>query len=222
MNPLWKMKIMTDILKIKTLNKCKRLIAFALSILLLKILTFPLFVYAKSGRNDRDGGHYDYDTGTYAFYHGHSAHQHPNGICPYGDYDKYWDYYDNCPKSGYENLYEDIEETTKEIIKSKYKPFTTSNYGKNIISDKKTSTKTYAQSKTPILDYYIAFIVKFIFVSLFISSFITCIIIVSKNMKNDNPKRELAQPLNKSEKLNIWLFCSIISTICCTLYIILN
>lgn len=39
--------------------------------------------YAHPGRTDEDGGHYDRSTGEYHYHHGHPAHQHPNGVCPY-------------------------------------------------------------------------------------------------------------------------------------------
>lgn len=38
---------------------------------------------AHSGGTDENGGHYDHSTGEYHYHHGHSAHQHPGGICPY-------------------------------------------------------------------------------------------------------------------------------------------
>ena len=39
--------------------------------------------YTHSGRTDSNGGHYNRSTGEYHYHHGYSAHQHPNGICPY-------------------------------------------------------------------------------------------------------------------------------------------
>lgn len=38
---------------------------------------------AHSGRTDGRGGHYDRSSGEYHYHHGMSAHQHPNGVCPY-------------------------------------------------------------------------------------------------------------------------------------------
>ena len=38
---------------------------------------------AHGGKTDADGGHYDTQTGEYHYHHGYSAHQHPNGVCPY-------------------------------------------------------------------------------------------------------------------------------------------
>lgn len=42
--------------------------------------------YAHSGRTDANGGHYNHSTGEYHYHHGHPAHQHINGECPY-DFD---------------------------------------------------------------------------------------------------------------------------------------
>lgn len=52
------------------------------SLVLFAILTS---IYPHPGRTDGDGGHYVGDTGEYHYHHGYSAHQHPNGICPYDD-----------------------------------------------------------------------------------------------------------------------------------------
>lgn len=38
---------------------------------------------AHSGGTDANGGHIDSSTGEYHYHHGYSAHQHPNGVCPY-------------------------------------------------------------------------------------------------------------------------------------------
>ena len=38
---------------------------------------------AHGGKTDADGGHYDTQTGEYHYHHGYSAHQHPDGVCPY-------------------------------------------------------------------------------------------------------------------------------------------
>lgn len=47
------------------------------------LFSFPLLCFAHSGRTDSSGGHHDRSTGEYHYHHGYSAHQHPNGICPY-------------------------------------------------------------------------------------------------------------------------------------------
>ena len=39
---------------------------------------------AHGDKTDADGGHYDTQTGEYHYHHGYSAHQHPDGVCPYG------------------------------------------------------------------------------------------------------------------------------------------
>lgn len=42
-------------------------------------------VYAHPGRTDSSGGHMNHSTGEYHYHHGQSAHQHPDGVCPYDD-----------------------------------------------------------------------------------------------------------------------------------------
>lgn len=59
-------------------TKLKRIVAVA-AVAIITITT----VYAHSGRTDSSGGHYDRSTGEYHYHHGHPAHQHPNGVCPY-------------------------------------------------------------------------------------------------------------------------------------------
>ena len=39
---------------------------------------------AHAGRTDAADGHWDRSSGTYHYHHGYPAHQHTNGICPYG------------------------------------------------------------------------------------------------------------------------------------------
>ena len=50
------------------------------------VLFMPIVAFAHGGRTDSAGGHTDSDTGEYHYHHGYSAHQHPNGECPY-DFD---------------------------------------------------------------------------------------------------------------------------------------
>lgn len=57
----------------------KRLLAVVLAFLLL----LPSVALAHQGRTDSSGGHHDRINGGYHYHHGHSAHQHPNGVCPY-------------------------------------------------------------------------------------------------------------------------------------------
>lgn len=54
-----------------------------LSITLLLLLCIPLSVSAHSGGTDAIGGHNNSVTGEYHYHHGHPAHQHTNGVCPY-------------------------------------------------------------------------------------------------------------------------------------------
>ena len=53
------------------------------------VMLFSLPAYAHPGRTDKIGGHRDSTTGEYHFHHGHEAHQHPDGICPFGDYEEW-------------------------------------------------------------------------------------------------------------------------------------
>lgn len=61
----------------------KRLLIFVLALRCLALTTASL---AHSGRTDSDGGHWDTSTGEYHYHHGHPAHHHIGGVCPYGDY----------------------------------------------------------------------------------------------------------------------------------------
>lgn len=56
-----------------------------ISILLIAVLLLTLAVptYAHPGSLDENGGHHNRSTGEYHYHHGHPAHQHPNGVCPY-------------------------------------------------------------------------------------------------------------------------------------------
>ena len=54
------------------------------------VLFIPVIALAHGGRTDSAGGHTDRDTGEYHYHHGHEAHQHPNGECPF-DYDNQMD-----------------------------------------------------------------------------------------------------------------------------------
>ena len=55
---------------------------------ILLVCVLGLSALAHSGRTDSDGGHNENINGGYHYHHGYSAHQHPNGVCPY-------DYNDN-------------------------------------------------------------------------------------------------------------------------------
>ena len=46
-------------------------------------ILFLLSASAHGGRTDKQGGHHDRKNGGYHYHHGMSAHQHPNGLCPY-------------------------------------------------------------------------------------------------------------------------------------------
>lgn len=52
-------------------------------ILVILMISMTSVSFSHSGRTDSNGGHYSSATGEYHYHHGYSAHQHPNGICPY-------------------------------------------------------------------------------------------------------------------------------------------
>ena len=52
-------------------------------LILLTLILSSMYCYAHSGNTDANGGHYDRSTGVYHYHHGHPAHQHSNGVCPY-------------------------------------------------------------------------------------------------------------------------------------------
>ena len=58
----------------------KRIIAFLLCLVL---VCLPASSLAHSGRTDSGGGHWNHSTGEYHYHHGHPAHQHTFGVCPY-------------------------------------------------------------------------------------------------------------------------------------------
>lgn len=53
------------------------------TLLLVLVLIFCGEAFAHPGRTDSRGGHTDHATGEYHYHHGHPAHQHPDGECPY-------------------------------------------------------------------------------------------------------------------------------------------
>jgi hypothetical protein len=90
------------------------------------IVSFSLITaFAHGGRTDGKGGHYNRDTGEYHYHHGYSAHQHPNGVCPYEEDEK-------TTNSNYEYAEKMFDNTTS--IKSKKKSFEVSWYAWLIIA----------------------------------------------------------------------------------------
>lgn len=77
----------------------KRISILLITILLL-LLTVP--AYAHPGKTDGNGGHYNRSTGEYHYHHGHPAHQHPNGVCPY-DFDDRTGYNSGTSSGGSDN-----------------------------------------------------------------------------------------------------------------------
>ena len=59
--------------------------AVIIFVMLLCVALLTTVASAHSGRTDSNGGHYDRSTGSYHYHHGYSAHQHPNGVCPYAN-----------------------------------------------------------------------------------------------------------------------------------------
>ena len=55
------------------------------------LIVSPVSVSAHPGDTDLNGGHYNWETGDYHYHHGHPAHYHTDGVCPYGDYEQYTD-----------------------------------------------------------------------------------------------------------------------------------
>lgn len=50
---------------------------------LLALLVLCVPASAHPGKTDSKGGHYNRSTGEYHYHHGHPAHQHVDGVCPY-------------------------------------------------------------------------------------------------------------------------------------------
>lgn len=46
-------------------------------------ILLSLLAFSHPGRTDANGGHHDRKNGGYHYHHGYSAHDHPNGVCPY-------------------------------------------------------------------------------------------------------------------------------------------
>ena len=47
------------------------------------VFVISAVVFAHPGRTDKNGGHYNRETGEYHYHHGYPAHQHTGGVCPY-------------------------------------------------------------------------------------------------------------------------------------------
>jgi len=61
---------------------------FIIILIIFATTTLHHTAFAHSGRTDVNGGHYDSTTGEYHYHHGYSAHQHPDGVCPYDNDDR--------------------------------------------------------------------------------------------------------------------------------------
>lgn len=69
--------------------------SFTVILAFLFALAFAASVSAHKGRTDSMGGHKDNKNasglGDYHYHHGHDEHLHPNGVCPFGDYNPPYD-----------------------------------------------------------------------------------------------------------------------------------
>ena len=65
----------------KKRKECKILLITIIALIVNVI--FCSISFAHSGRTDSQGGHHDRINGGYHYHHGYSAHDHPDGICPY-------------------------------------------------------------------------------------------------------------------------------------------
>ena len=68
------------------MKKQLRLFRLGAVIAIILMMMISISTSAHSGGTDSKGGHYNHYTGEYHYHHGHPAHQHPDGVCPYGDY----------------------------------------------------------------------------------------------------------------------------------------
>lgn len=78
----------------KIIMKKRKRIILLLLVIVLSVCFIPMSASAHSGKTDSAGGHHDTATGEYHYHHGHPAHDHKNGVCPYGDYDNSSSYSD--------------------------------------------------------------------------------------------------------------------------------
>lgn len=83
----------------------KKFFCLVAIVVLVALSVVPAF--AHSGGTDSKGGHYNHDTGEYHYHHGYSAHQHPNGKCPYRETQK--SSYDEAEKLFTENKVSVVE-----------------------------------------------------------------------------------------------------------------
>ena len=82
---------------------------FILVCCLLFVFATANICFAHPGGTDGKGGHYVGNSGKYHYHHGESAHQHPNGVCPYEIEGELSTEYDEYPVEEYD-IEEEIEE----------------------------------------------------------------------------------------------------------------
>lgn len=84
-------------------------LAFVAFVVFLSLVT----AFAHGGRTDGSGGHYDRSSGEYHYHHGHSAHQHPNGVCPYEEDEKTTNSNYEYAKKPFDNSYSSSKSKAK-------------------------------------------------------------------------------------------------------------
>jgi hypothetical protein len=92
---------------------------YALVCLVFVAFNLTIIGFAHPGGTDGSGGHYRGNSGEYHYHHGHSAHQHPNGVCPYEEtYEEpepKWDYdEDDYDEDDYAEKHEEDEDYEEE------------------------------------------------------------------------------------------------------------
>lgn len=107
---------------------------------LVLLSVFAFVAVSHSGRTDSNGGHYDRSTGSYHYHHGYPAHQHKNGVCPYG--------YDNKTAS---NSSSSSGKYTNESV-------TPANNRSAGSTTTKSSSKTTPMFNDPVFWIYVAFV----------------------------------------------------------------
>ena len=87
--------------------------------LVVTLILIPTFIYcsitcfAHSGRTDAYGGHYG--DGGYHYHHGYTAHQHPNGTCPY-NFDDQTDHSNNGGTSSWPRIEKDKDDSSSSSV----------------------------------------------------------------------------------------------------------
>lgn len=94
----------------------------SLIISLLIIVCCIQAIYAHPGKTDGNGGHYNSNTGEYHYHHGHEAHFHIDGKCPFEFDDKTGQSsgaLSNSGSSGPSSNWETTSQTTSNLTQNK-------------------------------------------------------------------------------------------------------